>query len=527
MNALDSSQGGSPAGKGSSVPLFDNLLAGSLPEGSTLALIGALGTGTSITCTSFMANALKRGGKILLAVFDYDPKLSNRYFASIGFDIKPYIDDGRLVIADVGDITYAKMGVSKSYEIDNLRSLTSGEIISTFQKEVLDRHYLQPQKPISYVLDSFTAFAPFIDIRSAYHLATEICSSVKRYGASALLIAHEGVLEGNLVNALTRSVDGIIRLRTTWRKTGLAREILVEKQSFATTQNATEDYEIIGSGIRVNIASQGKQTTGNNDFSNAQTARQDKENVPSAKERRISTSVPELDLRLQGGFPKGAFICLKGDVGAGTSTFCTQFAWSRLQADDRVAYFCADEPPDTVNRRFKSFGWNLEPYLESNRISLVDAFSFITKDLRLADKESNDVNTRRRVLAAFMKQEREDVRNIFGRTPLVVIVDSFTALAPYLDLKSSYVLARMSADSARRRDEIHLAVVRSGVVEANLFYACLGTADALIDMKNIWVQRNLVRRMRIDKMAFTSTPRQPLEYQITGEGIKLVSSEKS
>jgi hypothetical protein len=85
----------------------------------------------------------------------------------------------------------------------------------------------------------------------------------------------------------------------------------------------------------------------------------------------------------------------------------------------------------------------------------------------------------------------------------------------------------MVADSARRRDEIFLAVVRTGVVEANLYYACLGTADALIDMRNIWAQRRLLRRMRIDKMAFTCTPTKPFDYDITGDGIKLVSNNET
>jgi KaiC/GvpD/RAD55 family RecA-like ATPase len=502
------------------------MLAGSLPQASVVALIGAMGTGTSVTCANFMANALRKGRKILFAAFDYDLILSNRYFASIGFDTKPYLDDGRLIMIDVADITYAKMGISRSYEIDNLRRLSSEEIIDTFQKEVLDRYHVGANQPISYVLDSFTAFAPFIDIRSAYHLATEICNSMKNEGASALLVAHEGVLEGNLINALKRSVDGIIRLRMLWRKTGLAREALVEKQSFSTMQNVSEEYEITDSGIHVKATNDREKVEDNNNLG-AQTAAQERVNIHSKEERRFSTGIPELDVKLQGGFPKGAFICLKGDVGTGTSTFCAQFAWSRLRADGRVAYYCADEPPDTVNRRFKSFGWNLEPYLESNRISLIDAFTFLTRELSHANKQSDDVNARRHVLTAFMRKDRENVRNLFGKTPVAIIVDSFTALGPYVDLKSSYVLARMTANSTRQRDETYLAVVRSGVVEANLFYACMGTADALIDLKNIWIQRNLVRRMRIDKMAFTPTPCQPLDYEITSEGIKLVSGDKS
>jgi KaiC/GvpD/RAD55 family RecA-like ATPase len=524
---MESTQGGSLGVKGSSVPLFDDLLAGSLPETAILALIGSIGTGTSMVCTTFMANALKKGKKILFAAFDYDPMLSTKYFSSIGFDIRPYLYNGKLIMMDGSSITYAKMGISKTYEIDNLRGLTSEEIIHTFQKEVLDRYQIPPDEPVFYVMDSFTAFAPFIDIRSAYHLVTEICNSVKKQGSSALLVGHEGVLEGNLVTALTRSVDGIIRLRMQWRKAGLAREVFVEKQPIATAPNTSGDYKITNSGIHVNAADGWSQDGYRSDPNCATVTGQRQENLPFLEGRRFSTGVPELDSRLEGGFPTGAFICLKGDVGTGTSTFCTQFAWSRLKTDGRVVYYCADEDPNTVSRRFKNFGWHLEPYLESNRICLVDAFSFLTKELGGLRDQPNDIVTRRRLLASFMRQRREEVRNIFGRTPLTVIVDSFTSLAPYLDLKSSYVLARMNAISARQRDEVYLAVVRSGVVEANLFYACLGTSDGLIDLKNVWLRRTLFRRLRVEKMAFTSIPRQPLEYQITGEGIKLVSTEKS
>jgi KaiC/GvpD/RAD55 family RecA-like ATPase len=503
------------------------LLGGSLPKASTLALIGAPGAGTSTTCANFIASALTKGGKVLFALFDYHPAIARKYFESIGFDIKPYLDNGKLIIIDGYDMTYKKMGIARSYEIDNLRPISSEEIINTFENEILDKYHLRARAPISYVMDSFTALSPLIDVRSAYHLAMEICNRVRRIGASALIVAHEGVLEGNFVQALIRSVDGIIRLKMLWQKTGLVRRIHIEKQPSAATQRVSAECEITNQGIRVKEDDAPKNIEKTNNLHDITTTILEKGDLLQSPERRVSTGVQELDTMLEGGFPKGTFICLKGEVGTGTSTFCTQFAWSRLQADGRVAYYCADEPPEIVNRRFKSFGWNLEPYLESNRMALIDAFSFLTRDLRGADRESTNINARRHVLTAFMREEREVVRNLFGKTSLAVIVDSFTALAPYLDLKSSYVLARMVADSARRRDETFLAVVRSSVVEANLFYACLGTTDALIEMKNLWLRRKLLRRMRIGKMAFTSTPPRPIEYEITGEGIKLVSPDQS
>jgi KaiC/GvpD/RAD55 family RecA-like ATPase len=161
-HALDSPHGSSPNSKGSGVPLFDDLLAGTLPEASTLALIGSIGTGTSIICTSFIAQALKKGRKVLFVIGDYDLALSKRYFASIGFDIKSYIDDGNLIMTTGDELTYAKIGVSRSYDIENLRPLTSNEIIDTFQKEVLDRYKIPPKQPVMYVIVSLTSDLPII-----------------------------------------------------------------------------------------------------------------------------------------------------------------------------------------------------------------------------------------------------------------------------------------------------------------------------------------------------------------------------
>jgi KaiC/GvpD/RAD55 family RecA-like ATPase len=359
----------------------------------------------------------------------------------------------------------------------------------------------------------------------ANELVIDGCERIRAAGNASLIVAHEGVLEGNLVQALTRSVDGIIRLKMKWTSRGPTRELFVEKMPFAPTGSLSMEYEITGKGIETKpgILRERSKTTHSLDQSSEVATRT---RLALPKTERTPTGVSGLDFILEGGFPKGTFICLKGDVGTGTSTFCTQFTWSNLLAGEKVAYYCADQTPDMVIRRFKSFGWNVEPYLDKELV-LIDVFHFLTRDLRSSEKGSKGISARRRILDSFMKTESERIGSLLGEAKVLpVIIDSFTALAPYLDLKSSYVLARMVADSARENNETFLAVVRSSVVEANLLHACLGTTDAVIELENVWVRRKLMRRIRIDKMAFTSIPSRQIEYEITTQGIRLVPQNR-
>jgi len=504
---------------------INDILAGELPKGSTTALIGAPGTGTTVFCVQIAVNVLNRGGRVIFTLYDYHPVLLHKYFNFAGFDIQKSIDSGMLVIIDGYQLLCNSMGISKAYDIEHLRPVTSDECIDVFKKEASSRYPLKDSVPHTHITDSFTALAPFIDVRVANELVIDGCERIRAAGNASLIVAHEGVLEGNLVQALTRSVDGIIRLKMKWTSRGPTRELFVEKMPFAPTGSLSMEYEITGKGIETKpgILRERSKTTHSLDQSSEVATRT---RLALPKTERTPTGVSGLDFILEGGFPKGTFICLKGDVGTGTSTFCTQFTWSNLLAGEKVAYYCADQTPDMVIRRFKSFGWNVEPYLDKELV-LIDVFHFLTRDLRSSEKGSKGISARRRILDSFMKTESERIGSLLGEAKVLpVIIDSFTALAPYLDLKSSYVLARMVADSARENNETFLAVVRSSVVEANLLHACLGTTDAVIELENVWVRRKLMRRIRIDKMAFTSIPSRQIEYEITTQGIRLVPQNR-
>jgi KaiC/GvpD/RAD55 family RecA-like ATPase len=505
-----------------------------LPTASSIALIGAPGTGTSIMAIQFIVNALARGKNVVFTLLDYGPHFADKYFRFFGFDAKPFIADGRLQIINSYDFIRRSMGISTMEDIENLRPIAFNELSQLFQNGLMSKISDNGNEPSSIVVDSFTSLAPFIDVRSVYEIMAENSARMRKGRHSSLIVAHEGVLEGNFVQVLTRFVDGVIRLKIEWSSGTFTRELFIEKLRFGDVERPTVDFVITNRGILLHENSRFQTQTGvPRDLENAKTPKG--QPPASSNDGRISTGIRKLDLILGGGFPRGAFICVEGDVGTGTSTFCAQFAWSRLLEGGKVAYFCVDETPDTVMEHFRSFGWDITPYIEKKSIILSNAYNLFRAGRIAALKGAKQVDDTRKMISQFMKSEDAKMNaDLAGGMPLVAVIDSFTTMAPYLDLKTAYVLAHLIADNARTQDETYLTVVRSGAVEANLLYACLGTADGIVKLENTWTkakphqssERRLVRTMRIEKMTFTPIPPGELEYEITPKGMKLTDSEQ-
>ncbi|WXG44488.1 MAG: ATPase domain-containing protein [Promethearchaeati archaeon SRVP18_Atabeyarchaeia-1] len=512
-------------------PVLDGILNGELPAASTIALIGAPGTGTSIMTTQYVVNALKKGKRVIYSLLDYVPGLAEKYFKSFGFNAQLFLADKRLQMIDGYEFFLRSMGIATMADIQNLRTIELKEISQRLQTGLMSLIRDNEKEPSSVVIDSFTSLSPFVDVHSIYEILAEGFAMIRRGGHPALLVAHEGVLESNFVQALTRFVDGVIRLKMQWSARGLTRGLFIEKLRRTNVETPYVDFTISDQGISLHYG--GVQTSAgtSRSLTHVQTSQAA---IPSpSKYDRISTGIAALDPILEGGFPRGTFICAVGDVGTGTSTFCTQFAWSRLLAGGKVAYYCVDEPPDMVINQFRSYGWDIGPYVDSKDIVLSDVYNLFRTGRQASLRGADEADATRKLISEFMKAEIAKVESSPPRdSPLVAVVDSFTTMAPYLDLKTAYVLARIVADNARASDETYLTVVRSGAFEANLLYACLGTADGIITLDSGWEReksnppagRRLVRRMRIDKMAFTSTPSQAAEYEITSKGIQLIST---
>jgi KaiC/GvpD/RAD55 family RecA-like ATPase len=245
-----------------------------------------------------------------------------------------------------------------------------------------------------------------------------------------------------------------------------------------------------------------------------------------SRKRSISSGVIELDRILGGGFPKGTFVCLEGDIGTGTSTFCIQTVWSRLTSGGLASYLCLDELPDTVIQHFRSFGYDVVKYIKMDRFLLYDGYPFLTS--LAASNGENGAAGRKDLLGKFLEGYKNGVcaarkKNPDITLPGITVVDSFSSLAPYIDLKAAYILVHMIANSARNNKNLFFVVVHPGAIEANIVCACNATADGIIKLEQHFRRGALKRIMRIEKMAFTPTPTELLEFKITSKnGVEIL-----
>jgi predicted ATP-dependent serine protease len=69
---------------------------------------------------------------------------------------------------------------------------------------------------------------------------------------------------------------------------------------------------------------------------------------------RVSSGIPELDEKLEGGFPENSTIAIIGAFGTGKSTFGMQFLNSGLQNGEHCILISLDDPAETDCDRYQN-----------------------------------------------------------------------------------------------------------------------------------------------------------------------------
>ncbi|MEO7081266.1 MAG: ATPase domain-containing protein, partial [Flavobacteriales bacterium] len=80
------------------IPELDAMMGGGVPEGDSIIVAGASGTGKSILCTQFIAEGLRNGDPALIAVFEERPREYTTRAHSFGLDLRSAQDADKLEI---------------------------------------------------------------------------------------------------------------------------------------------------------------------------------------------------------------------------------------------------------------------------------------------------------------------------------------------------------------------------------------------------------------------------------------------
>ena len=80
------------------IPLIDEMMSGGIPEGDSILIAGASGTGKSLLATQFVNAGLRAGEPGIVAVFEERADEYAGRAASFGLDLQKHLKDGRLEI---------------------------------------------------------------------------------------------------------------------------------------------------------------------------------------------------------------------------------------------------------------------------------------------------------------------------------------------------------------------------------------------------------------------------------------------
>ena len=80
------------------IPELDAMMGGGIPEGDSILVAGASGTGKSILCTQFIAEGLRQGESAIIAVFEERPAEYASRANSFGLDLDTAHANGKLEI---------------------------------------------------------------------------------------------------------------------------------------------------------------------------------------------------------------------------------------------------------------------------------------------------------------------------------------------------------------------------------------------------------------------------------------------
>ncbi len=209
---------------------------------------------------------------------------------------------------------------------------------------------------------------------------------------------------------------------------------------------------------------------------------------------RLATGVKGFDRLIEGGIPRGFFVAVVGEPGAGKTVFCIHFAWRGVQDRDKVIYITTEESRESIINQAQQFGFDFSKALAEKRMIIIDAL-MRGRDDRWSIRELEPEELVQKVIDA--KKELG-----YGRTRLVV--DSMSAFwidKPAMARKISYYVKRVLY-----KWDVTALLVSQYAVTSDLAYGfgLEHVADGIIRFKKLVVRRVLKRFVLVEKMRQTN-----------------------
>lgn len=214
---------------GTGMAEFDALLGGGVERGSSVLVLGPAGTGKSIMTLTFVRDAIARGERAAMFVFDEERGLLIERAKGLGIDLQAMIDAQMLVLEQV-----------------DAAELTPGE----FSERV--RVCVETQGARTVVLDSLNGYQAAMPGENALVLHVhELLQYLNRRGATTFLTVAQHGLVGDMKSPVdvTYLADTVILLRYFEALGRVRRAVSVVKKRTGPHEDTIREYRIGENGL--------------------------------------------------------------------------------------------------------------------------------------------------------------------------------------------------------------------------------------------------------------------------------------
>ena len=215
----------------SGVAALDALLGGGLERGSSALVIGPSGVGKSILTMQFLKQAVARGEKAAMFVFDEDVGLLSARVAQLGVDLEAMVASGALMLNQV-----------------DAAELSPGE----FAQKV--RYCVETNGAQTVVIDSLNGYQAAMPNEHYLLLHMhELLTYLNRRGASTFVTVAQHGLMGDMRSPvdMTYLSDTVLLLRFFEARGRMLRAISVMKKRTGSHENTIREFRIDGDGVHL------------------------------------------------------------------------------------------------------------------------------------------------------------------------------------------------------------------------------------------------------------------------------------
>ncbi len=449
---------------------FDDITFGGLPKGRPSLICGSAGCGKTLFALTFLVNGATRYDEpgVFVSFEERAADLAANV-ASLGYDLDDLVARGKLAIDHVR-VERSEIEESGEYDLEGLFIRLGYAIDSVGAKRV--------------VLDTIeTLFSGLDDTALLRAELRRLFGWLKDRGVTAVITGERG--EGQLTRqGLEEYVsDCVVLLDNRVIDQITTRRLRVVK--YRGSAHGTNEYPFLVDHQGISVL-----PITSADLSH------------KASREVVPTGIAALDAMLgPGGFYEGSSILVSGVAGTGKTTVAAHVVDAACRRGERCLSFVFEESGDQVIRNALSFGVDLQPHVEAGLLVFQAARpTLFGLETHLAGMH----------------------RDIARYEPRMVVVDPISALeGPAREVQAT-LLRMVDMLKSRTITAVFTSLRREGTFDGANDLGLSSLMDVWIKLLDVEANGERTRTLYVIKARGMSHSNQIREFQITGDGIKLI-----